>query len=179
MTLNQLFWKLTKEEFHPSWGCFGRNSKNNYNLSKIMLHSTPRTLIMMLNFRQSIYLVLIKVLSASFLMLHITFGEISTTLSLQFWYKGIHTRDMWSNGMFILWNCFWNFFFYQNIDYNEQTNNLQSTKINQNNMIKMSQTISGVPRPEVVGGGGVKPLAYRKFEIHEWGGGGGGEGEGE
>ena len=40
----------------------------------------------------------------------------------------------------------------------------------------MSQTISGVPRPEVVGGGGVKPLAYRKFEIHEWGG---GEGERE
>ena len=33
-------------------------------------------------------------------------------------------------------------FFYQNIDYNVQTNNLQSTKIYQNNMIKMSQTIN-------------------------------------
>ena len=22
MTLNQLFWKLTKEKFYPSWGCF-------------------------------------------------------------------------------------------------------------------------------------------------------------
>ena len=33
-------------------------------------------------------------------------------------------------------------FFYQNIDYNVQTNNLQLTKINQNNMIKMSQTVN-------------------------------------
>ena len=31
------------------------------------------------------------------------------------------------------------FSFYQNIDYNVETNNLQLTKINQNNMIKMSQ----------------------------------------
>ena len=39
------------------------------------------------------------------------------------------------------------FFFYQNIDYNVQTNNLQSTKINQNNMIKMSQTINITLQP--------------------------------
>ena len=40
-----------------------------------------------------------------------------------------------------------NVFFYQNIYYNVQTNNLQSTKINQNNMIKMSQTINITLRP--------------------------------
>ena len=33
------------------------------------------------------------------------------------------------------------FFFYQNVYYNVQTNNLQLTKINQNNMIKMSQSL--------------------------------------
>ena len=38
--------------------------------------------------------------------------------------------------------CEVNFFFYQNIDYSVQTNNLQLTKINQNNMIKMSQTVN-------------------------------------
>ena len=36
MTLSQLFWKLTKEKFHPSWGYFGRSSKNIYNLLKIL-----------------------------------------------------------------------------------------------------------------------------------------------
>ena len=105
MTLNQLFSKLTKEKFHPSWGYFGRSSKNIYNLPKIMLHITPWTLILMLHIRQSIYLVLTNVLSTSFLMFHITFNEISTTLSIQFWYKGRYTRYMWSNDMFILWNC--------------------------------------------------------------------------
>ena len=34
MTLNQLFSKLTKEKFHPSWGYFGRSSKNIYNIPK-------------------------------------------------------------------------------------------------------------------------------------------------
>ena len=34
------------------------------------------------------------------------------------------------------------FFFYQNIDYNVQTYNLQLTKINQTNVIKMSQAIN-------------------------------------
>ena len=28
MTLNQLFWKLSKEKFYPSWAYFGRSSKN-------------------------------------------------------------------------------------------------------------------------------------------------------
>ena len=42
--------------------------------------------------RQSIYLVLTNVLSTSFLMFHITFNEISTTLSIQFWYKGRYNR---------------------------------------------------------------------------------------
>ena len=37
-------------------------------------------------------------------------------------------------------------FFYQNIDYSVQTNNLQSIKINQNN-IKMSQTINITLQP--------------------------------
>ena len=41
--LNQLFSKLTKENFHPSSGYFGRSSKNIYNLTKIMLHITTDT----------------------------------------------------------------------------------------------------------------------------------------
>ena len=41
----------------------------------------------MLHTRQSIYLVLTNVLSASFLMFYITFDEISATLSIQFWYR--------------------------------------------------------------------------------------------
>ena len=92
MSLNQLFSKLTKDKFHPSWDYFGRSSKNIYNLPKIMLHITPWTLILMLHIRQSIYLVLTNVLSTSFLMFHITFNEISTTLSIQF-----YTQYMWSN----------------------------------------------------------------------------------
>ena len=39
------------------------------------------------------------------------------------------------------------FFFYQNIDYSVQTNNLQLTKMNQNNMIKMSQAINITLQP--------------------------------
>ena len=104
MTLNQLFSKLTKEKFHPSWGYFGRSSKNINNLPKIMIHITPWILILMMHIRQSIYLVLTNVLSTSFLMFHITFNEISTTLSIQLWYKGRYTRYMWSNDMLILWN---------------------------------------------------------------------------
>ena len=42
-----------------------------------MLHITPWTLMLMLHIRQSIYLVLTNVLSASFLIVHITFDEIS------------------------------------------------------------------------------------------------------
>ena len=73
-------------------------------LHKIMLHITTWTLILMLHIRQSIYLVLTHILSTSFLMFHITFNEISTTLSIQFWYKGRYTRYMRSNDMLILWN---------------------------------------------------------------------------
>ena len=103
MTLNQLFWKLTKKN-HPSWGYFGRSSKNIYHIPKIMLHVTPWTLILMLHIKQSIYLVLANVLSTSFLMFHITFDKISATLSIQFWYKGRYIWYMRSNDMFILWN---------------------------------------------------------------------------
>ena len=39
------------------------------------------------------------------------------------------------------------FFFYQNIDYNVKTNNLKLTKMNQNNMIKMSQAINITLQP--------------------------------
>ena len=39
------------------------------------------------------------------------------------------------------------FFFYKNNDYRVQTNNLQLTKINQNNMVKMSQTINITLQP--------------------------------
>ena len=105
MTLNQVFSKLTKETFLPSWGYFWRSSKNIYNLPKIMLHINPWTLRLMLHIRQSIYLVLTNVLSTSFLMFHITCNEISTTLSMQFWYKGRYTKYMWNNDMLILWNC--------------------------------------------------------------------------
>ena len=105
MTLNQLFSKLTKEKFYPSWGYFGRSSKNIYNLPKIMLHVSPWTLILMLHIRQSIYFVLTNVLFTSFLMFHIKFNEISTTLSMQFWYIGRYTRYMWSNDIFKVWNC--------------------------------------------------------------------------
>ena len=105
MTLNQLFLKLIKEKFHPSWGYFERSSKNICNLSKIMLHINPRTLVLMLHIRQSTYLVLTNVLSSSFLMFRIIFDEISLTLSMQFWYKGWwYTRYMWSNDTFIHWN---------------------------------------------------------------------------
>ena len=37
------------------------------------------------------------------------------------------------------------YFFYQNIDYIVQTNNLQLTEILKNNMIKLSQTINILP----------------------------------
>ena len=105
MTLNQLFSKLTKEKFHPSWGYFGRSSKNIYNLPKIIIHISPWTLILMLHIRQSIYLALTNILFNLFLMFHIAFNEISATLSIQFWHKGRYTEYMWSNDMLILWNC--------------------------------------------------------------------------
>ena len=105
MTLNQLIWKPTKEKFHPSWGCFGRSIKNIYNLlKKNAIYVTPWTLMLILHIKQSIYLVLTNVLSTSYLMFHMTFDEISTTLSIQFWYKGRHTQYIRNNDMFILWN---------------------------------------------------------------------------
>ena len=67
-----------------------------------MLHTTPWTLMLMLHIRQSIYLVLTNVLSTSFLMFHITFDEICTTLYNSG--KGRCTWYMWSNDMFVLWN---------------------------------------------------------------------------
>ena len=103
MTFNQLFWKLTKTN-SPFCGYFGRSSKNIYNLPKIMLHVTQLTPILMLHIKQSIYLVLTNVLSTSYLMFHMTFDEISTTLSIQFWYKGRYTQYIRNNDMFILWN---------------------------------------------------------------------------
>ena len=46
----------------------------------------------------------------------------------------------------LMQNGVWYFFFLSK-HYNVQTNNLQSTKINQNNMIKMSQTINITLQP--------------------------------
>ena len=48
-------------------------------------------------------------LYTSFLMFHITFDEISTTVSTQFWYKGRYTRYIYTRysieaEMLILWN---------------------------------------------------------------------------
>ena len=45
----------------------------------------PITLMLMLHIRQSMFSVLTNVLSTSFLVFHIAFDEISTTLSVQFW----------------------------------------------------------------------------------------------
>ena len=57
-----------------------------------MLHITPWTLMLVLHIRQSIYLVLTNVLSASFVIIHITFDEISlkfqsTNISLPRMYR--------------------------------------------------------------------------------------------
>ena len=104
MTLKQLFWKLTKEKFHPSWGYFERSSKNIYNLLKIILHITPWTLIMMLHTRQSIYLVLTNVLFTSFLMLHIYLMKLAQH-DLYNSGTGKYTRYIYSKNMSILWNC--------------------------------------------------------------------------
>ena len=77
--------ETNQRKIYPSWGLFWCSSKNIFNLLSIMLHITPWTLMLMLHIRQSTYLVLTNVLSTSFLMFHITFDEISTTLSAQFW----------------------------------------------------------------------------------------------
>ena len=85
-------------KIYPSWGSFWRSSKNIYSLLSIILHITRWTLMLMLHMRQSIYLVLTNVLSTSFLMLHIIFNEISTTLPVNSG-KGRCTWYMWSNDM--------------------------------------------------------------------------------
>ena len=71
-----IIWKLTKERFTFREFNFGVAAKTSSLLS-IMLHITPSTLMLMLHIRQSIYLVLLNVLSASFLIVHMTFDEIS------------------------------------------------------------------------------------------------------
>ena len=51
------------------------------------------------------------------------------------------------NGVWYM-NAEWSMvFFFLSKHYNVQTNNLQSTKINENNMIKMSQTINITLQP--------------------------------
>ena len=84
MTLNKLFWKLTNEKFTLQEVNFGGAAKISSLLSR-MLHITPLILMLILHIRQSIYLVLKNVFSTSFLIFHITFDEISTTRSVQFW----------------------------------------------------------------------------------------------
>ena len=79
-----------------------RSSKNIYNLLSIMLHITPLTLMLMLHIRHSIYLVLTNFLSTLFLLFHVTFDEISTTLSHNS-DEGRCAQYMWSNDIFVLW----------------------------------------------------------------------------
>ena len=101
--------KLTKEKFTLHEFNFGRATTIStifYHIISphiISLHITPWILILMLHIRQSNYLLLTNVLSTSFLMFHITFDEISTTLNSSS--KGRCTRYMWSNDMFVFWNC--------------------------------------------------------------------------
>ena len=76
--------EIDLRKVYPSSGSFWRSSKNIYNALSIMVLITPWTRMLMLHIRQLIYLVLANVLSTSFLMFHITFDEISTTLSVQF-----------------------------------------------------------------------------------------------
>ena len=82
MTLNQLLWKLTKEKFHEvilggQQKCL-QSSQNNATY-KTMNRDTDIT------YKTVIIFISDNVLSASFLMFHITWC-------------------MWNNDMFILWN---------------------------------------------------------------------------
>ena len=101
--------KLTKEKFTLHEFNFGRATTIStifYDIISphiISLHITPWTLILMLHIRQSNYLLVTNVLFTSFLMFHITFDEISTTLNSSS--KGRCTRYMWSNDLFVFWNC--------------------------------------------------------------------------
>ena len=73
---NQLFWKLTKENSTIGEFNFGGATKIS-SLLLIMQHITPWSLTVMLHIRQSIYLVLTNVLSASYLIVHSRFDEVS------------------------------------------------------------------------------------------------------
>ena len=63
----KLFRKLTKEKFYPSWGYFGRNSKNIYNLFKINLSPYETWIIsdvphnIWWNQHNTVYTILVKV----------------------------------------------------------------------------------------------------------------------
>ena len=75
-TLNQLFWKLTKEKFNLHEVNFGGTAK----IPTVFINNAtyhPINPDVDVTIRQSIYLVLTNVLSASFLIVHITFDEIS------------------------------------------------------------------------------------------------------
>ena len=109
MTLNQLFWELTKEKFAYHEINFGGAAKISSLLS-IMLRITPWTLMLMLHVRQSIYLVLTNVLSTSFLSFTLHSMK-SAQHCLYNSGKGRCTRHMWSNDMFKLWNCISAFFY--------------------------------------------------------------------
>ena len=82
MTLNQLFWKLTKEKFTLHAVNFGGAVKIStmfYQYQPIyqpILHINLLTLMLMLHIRESNYLVLTNALSTPFLMSHITFDGI-------------------------------------------------------------------------------------------------------
>ena len=108
-SISQTSSKLTKEKFTLHEFNFGRATTIStifYDIISphiISLHITPWTLILMLHIRQSNYLLVTNVLFTSFLMFHITFDEISTTLNSSS--KGRCTRYMWSNDMFVFWNC--------------------------------------------------------------------------
>ena len=109
MTLNQLFWELTKEKFAYHEINFGGAAKISSLLS-IMLRITPWTLMLMLHVRQSIYLVLTNVSSTSFLSFTLHSMK-SAQHCLYNSGKGRCTRHMWSNDMFKLWNCISAFFY--------------------------------------------------------------------
>ena len=86
MTLNQLFWKLMKEKFTLHEVNFGGAAKiSTVFYQNATYHSMNPDAMLMLRMRQSIDLVLTNVLSASFLIIHITFDEISLQLKVRFW----------------------------------------------------------------------------------------------
>ena len=82
-----------------------RSSKNIYNLLSIMLHITPWILVLMLQIRQSIYLLLTNALSASISDApHYIRWNKHNTVCIYNSGKGRCTWYEWSNDMFVLWN---------------------------------------------------------------------------